>query len=227
MENILSEGLKNITTTGGLTVGHALTGLSVSFILTFFLALIYKKLHSDKEDCHVIMQSMIFISIILAGAMMIIGNNLAIAFGLVGAVSIIRFRTSVRSYLDMSFIFVSIVVGMASGLGFYFIAFLIAAFVGLLMLILNHFKFGMSPPSVKGYQITFFVKNERLDEEILKSIPGLEPFDIRFNEYRITKSTKKVKFTVFVENDEQFATFIKSLEERFKDSKYELAVIAL
>ncbi len=227
MNNILTEGLKNITTTGGLTVMHALTGLTVSFVLTFFLALIYKKNHSDKEDCHVIMQSMIFISIILAGAMMIIGNNLAIAFGLVGAVSIIRFRTSVRSYLDMSFIFVSIVVGMASGLGFYFTAFLITFFVGGLMLILNYFKFGMSPPSVKGFEISLFVKGEPLDEETLKKLPGFENYEIKFNEYKITKNTKKIKFTVYVENRDEFDVLIKSIEERFKDSRYELAVIAL
>jgi hypothetical protein len=50
---------------------------------------------------------------------MLIGDNLARSFGLVGAVSIIRFRVAVKPPMDMAFIFLIIVLGMACGLGFY------------------------------------------------------------------------------------------------------------
>ena len=46
----------------------------------------------------------------------VIGNNLARAFGLVGAMSIIRFRTAVRDVQDIVFIFFALAVGMAAGM---------------------------------------------------------------------------------------------------------------
>ena len=111
------------------TLIKCLKGLCLAGFHNFWLAEVYKIMNKSKRDNFVMMQSMVFISVILAGAMMVIGNNLAVAFGLVGAVSIVRFRMNVGSILDMSFIFLSIVIGMACGLGFYFIATIIAAIV--------------------------------------------------------------------------------------------------
>jgi len=61
--------------------------------------------------------SITILTIITALVIMVIGNNLARAFGLVGAMSIIRFRTAVRDTLDIIFIFYALAIGMASGVG--------------------------------------------------------------------------------------------------------------
>ena len=121
---------------------NCLKGLGLAALHNFWLAEIYKIMNKSKRDNYVMMQSMVFISVILAGAMMVIGNNLAVAFGLVGAVSIVRFRMNVGSILDMSFIFLSIVIGMACGLGFYFIATVIAVFTGVIMICIHFSSFG-------------------------------------------------------------------------------------
>ena len=94
---------------------NCLKGLGLAALHNFWLAEVYKIMNKSKQNNHLMMQSMVFISVILAGAMMVIGNNLAVAFGLVGAVSIVRFRMNVGSIMDMSFIFLSIVIGMACG----------------------------------------------------------------------------------------------------------------
>ena len=225
MQNELVKHLDEYSLAGSLTLGHAVLGLSVAFLLTFILALIYKVIHREKEDCHVIMHSMIFISVILAGAMMVIGNNLAIAFGLVGAVSIIRFRTAVRNYIDMSFIFVSIVVGMASGLDFLTIAVLITVFVGALMLLLNFFKFGMAPPSFSEYILTLEIKGEApFSKELFEEIEGSENFKGSFIEYRTLKNRQRIKYKITVSDNTAFEEYIRALDEKFKDSKYDLTI---
>ncbi|MBQ7746533.1 MAG: hypothetical protein IJT92_03675, partial [Spirochaetia bacterium] len=71
---------------------NCLKGLGLAAFHNFWLAEVYKLMNRSKQNNYVMMQSMVFISVILAGAMMVIGNNLAVAFGLVGAVSIVRFR---------------------------------------------------------------------------------------------------------------------------------------
>ena len=219
-------GIRNLPVAGDLTLIHCLAGLTISFVLTFILARIYKKIHSKKDDCHTIMQSMIFLSVILAGAMMVIGNNLAIAFGLVGAVSIIRFRTAVSSFLDMSFIFVSIVIGMAGGLGFYFLAFIIAAFVGILMLVLNHFKFGMTPPTVREYEITLFVKDSEMTQDVIHELVESIGTSIKFLEYKSMNKKKKFKFSLFINNRLQLEEFEKSICEKFKKTKFQMSIMA-
>lgn len=228
MPNILTEGIANGVThfpvAGDLTLIQCLTRLFTAFALIFILARIYKKIHSKKDDCHTIMQSMIFISVILAGAMMVIGNNLAIAFGLVGAVSIIRFRTAVSSFLDMSFIFVSIVVGMASGLGFYFLAFVITVFVGVLMLVLNHFKFGMSPPSVREYEVTLLVRDLEMTQELIYDLIDSIGTPIKFLEYKSMNKRKKFKFSLFINEKSQLGEFEKTICAKLKNTKYQLSI---
>ena len=57
----------------------------------------------------------IFICVIVAMVIMIIGNNLARAFALVGALSIVRFRTVIKDTKDIAFIFWSLAAGMGAG----------------------------------------------------------------------------------------------------------------
>ena len=54
--------------------------------------------------------------------LLVIGNNLARAFGLVGAMSIIRFRTALKDPQDIVFVFFALAIGMAAGVGMYAIA---------------------------------------------------------------------------------------------------------
>ena len=72
---------------------------------------------------------------------MIIGNNLARAFALVGALSIIRFRTVVKDTKDTAYIFWSLAVGMAAGTGSYFLAIsgtIIITFIAFALYITNY-----------------------------------------------------------------------------------------
>jgi uncharacterized membrane protein YhiD involved in acid resistance len=68
---------------------------------------------------------------------MVIGNNLARAFGLVGAMSIIRFRTPIKEAMDIVYIFFSLAIGMAAGVGLHMVAVLGTIMVGCILLILT------------------------------------------------------------------------------------------
>jgi uncharacterized membrane protein YhiD involved in acid resistance len=74
--------------------------------------------------------------------MMIIGSNIARAFSLVGALSIIRFRTAIKDSRDTGYIFSAITIGMATGTGMYIVAITYTVLFCLLMLGLNYYRFG-------------------------------------------------------------------------------------
>ena len=74
--------------------------------------------------------------------MMVIGNNLARAFGLLGAFSIIRFRTPVKDVKDTAYIFLSLVAGMAVGTNSYVIAIVSTLIVLVIIWVLHKSNFG-------------------------------------------------------------------------------------
>ncbi len=203
------------------TLIKCLKGLCLAGFHNFWLAEVYKIMNKSKQDNYVMMQSMVFISVILAGAMMVIGNNLAVAFGLVGAVSIIRFRISVGSFLDMSFIFLSIVIGMACGLGFYFIATIIAVFTGVLMLVIHFSSFGKKFfQNSMELEITISFPRSLLDkvqdrDEIMRTISQAGDQEMNFLEYKNKADMIEVVFRTVWQDISHIEKLEKYLGEKF------------
>jgi hypothetical protein len=80
--------------------------------------------------------------IIVSVIMLIIGSNIARAFSLVGALSIIRFRTAVKNPMDVGYLFFSMAVGMACGTQFYDIAIVTTFFISAVIIFLTVTNFG-------------------------------------------------------------------------------------
>ena len=74
--------------------------------------------------------------------MLIIGSNIARAFSLVGALSIIRFRNAVKETRDVGFLFMAMAVGMGCGTGFFIQATVFALFAGAMVYVLQRFQIG-------------------------------------------------------------------------------------
>ena len=96
--------------------------LILFFVLGLIISTVYKKTHKGLSYSQSFMVTNIFVTVIVCMVIMIIGNNLARAFALVGALSIIRFRTVVKDTKDTAYIFWSLASGMAAGTGSYFLA---------------------------------------------------------------------------------------------------------
>ena len=203
------------------TLIKCLKGLCLAGFHNFWLAEIYKMMNKSKRDNHLMMQSMVFISVILAGAMMVIGNNLAVAFGLVGAVSIVRFRMNVGSILDMSFIFLSIVIGMACGLGFYFIATVIAVFTGVLMISIHFSSFGKKYfKDSMELEITIEFPRSTLEkmpdkDQIMKAISESDDQEMTFLEYKSKSDSVEVCFRAVWKDITHVQRLEKILKEKF------------
>ena len=119
-----------------------LINLVLSFILGVLISLIYKKTHKGLSYSQSFMVTNIFVAVIVCMVIMIIGNSLARAFALVGALSIIRFRTVVKDTKDTAYIFWSLATGMAAGTGSYFIAIAGSIIISGIALMLFYTNFG-------------------------------------------------------------------------------------
>jgi uncharacterized membrane protein YhiD involved in acid resistance len=98
-----------------LSPAQATLSLLVAFALAFLWATIYRKTHSGIAYTRSFFFSLILISPIVAMIMMAIGSNIALSLGLVGSLSVIRFRTVVKDTKDMTFLFMAIAIGLTSG----------------------------------------------------------------------------------------------------------------
>lgn len=111
-------------------------------VLGFLLAYVYRYTHKGLSYSQSFTQTIFFVSIIVAIIMMVIGSSLAKAFALVGALSIIRFRTVVKDTRDIAFVFLALAVGMAAGTSNYFLAVISAGFMSALAIITYKLNFG-------------------------------------------------------------------------------------
>jgi hypothetical protein len=113
-----------------LSPGEALANLVVALFCGIFISILYRITYRGISYSGGYVISLIMLTLITALVIMVIGNNLARAFGLVGAMSIIRFRTAVKDTQDIMFIFFALAVGLACGAGMYAISITGTLFIG-------------------------------------------------------------------------------------------------
>ena len=97
-----------------------LVRILVAVLFGFAVALVYRFSHGRKQpDRLVFATTLILLSTLIAMVSMVIGDSVARAFGLVGALSIVRFRTVVDDTRDTAFVMFAVIVGMAAGTGLF------------------------------------------------------------------------------------------------------------
>ena len=90
----------------------------LSAICTFVVCKVYQTTHRGTSYSQSYIHSLFLMALCTGIVMMIIGSNIARAFSLVGALSIIRFRTAVKDVRDTAYLFFAVVIGMGCGTGF-------------------------------------------------------------------------------------------------------------
>lgn len=125
-----------------ITFGQMLGSLLVALVCGVLVSLLYRYASRGPSYSDSFAHSIILLTLITALVIMVIGSNLARAFGLVGAMSIIRFRTAIKDMQDIIFIFFALSVGLAAGAGAYSIALTGTVIVGVVVLLLMRSHFG-------------------------------------------------------------------------------------
>lgn len=98
-----------------LGIEEAALGLLLAFVLGQLVAGVYVYTHSGLSYSRAFVQSLVLLPLIIALGMMVIGNNIVIAFGLIGALAVIRFRNILKDTRDTVFVFWALVAGMGCG----------------------------------------------------------------------------------------------------------------
>ena len=120
--------------TSSFSLIDSLIGLLVSFAIGYFIYLVYKKTFSGVLYSHTFNISLIVMSMATAVIIMGISSNVLLSLGMVGALSIVRFRTPIKDPMDIVYIFWAIVTGILCGAGFIPLAIISAICIGLVLI---------------------------------------------------------------------------------------------
>lgn len=116
---------------------RVLIALSITFLIGLYIFFVYRLVTKNAFYFKNFNISMTIISVVTAGIILAMQSSIVISLGMVGALSIVRFRTAIKDPLDLLFLFWSIGTGIICGAGLYEIAIILAVFVTVGILFLN------------------------------------------------------------------------------------------
>ena len=128
------------TSGGDLSAGTIALRLGVAAVIAAFIFLSYRLSHSGSVYSAKFNVTLAALTVITTTVMIVIGNNIALSLGMVGALSIVRFRTAIKDSRDTIYIFWAIVVGICCGAGDYLVAAAGSAVVFLLLLLFGRIR---------------------------------------------------------------------------------------
>lgn len=178
IESIFAQAASN----SELTLVHALLTILISIALGAIISFTYMKTQPMYNQSFTL--TMIVLPAIIAVIILLIGNNIARAFSLAGAFSIIRFRSAPGDPKDIAFVLFTMAAGLACGVGSFGYAVLFTIALCSLMFFLKAIKFGAKKSAQKLLKVTI---PENLGYE--------EAFDEIFKSFKIDYELRKVRTT--------------------------------
>ena len=128
-----------------ITYRSVAIALLVTFVLGMYIFLVYRVLTRKTFYSRNFNISLVTIALITAAIIVTIQSSVVVSLGMVGALSIVRFRTAIKDPMDLSFLFWSISIGIICGAGFAFFAVLLSLAVTFALLFLDRLPVAKAP----------------------------------------------------------------------------------
>lgn len=137
MKNLLAQ---LIAESGNLSTGDIVLRILAAAVISGAIYLSYWYTHSGTAYSKKFNVSLVTLTVLTATVMTVIANNIALSLGMVGALSIVRFRTAIKDSRDTTYIFWTIVVGICCGSGDFLVAGIGSAVVFVVLLLLGRVR---------------------------------------------------------------------------------------
>ncbi len=155
------DALQGTTLTPNFTIGDIIITLAITFVISLFIYYIYKRTYSGVLYSKNYNLTLVVVAMVVSALIMAISGSLALSLGMVGALSIIRFRTPIKDPKDIAFLFWAISVGIINGVGLFKLSIVASILVGLVLVF-------FSKRWVFRKQHLLVLKFEKLDNAVLK-----------------------------------------------------------
>ena len=196
-----------------INIETVILSMVIATAIGFAISLVYKTTFKGVSFISSFLPTLVLLPVITSVVILVIGSNLARAFGLVGALSIIRFRTPIKDPKDISFIFIALVEGLAVGSQNYHIAMISTAFVLVLAYVMDALGYGLYSNS--NYFLTILIEKSAFVEEEVSNLlkKATKTFELSsMNTSFSSEDQLRVTYKLNLKDDKK-KDFIKQLEE--------------
>lgn len=181
--------------TGSISVQSILLAVGTAFLISMFILFVYKKTFTGVIYSKSFSLSILLLSLVTTLIIQTISSNITLSLGMVGALSIVRFRTAVKEPVDTAFMFWAITAGIMAGANLYIAAIIGTLVVGLLFFLC--YSFGMR----LGNKYLVILK---YDEDIAPKVEkALENIKFRVKSRSINKGMIEYTFEVELTSENQ------------------------
>jgi len=203
-QDIVKKSFSNLDFSSTLSISDIGVVLFMTFLIGMFIFYIYKKTFQGVLYTQSYNVSLVMVAIVTSLVIMTISSNFILSLGMVGALSIVRFRTAIKDSMDIVFMFWAISVGIANGAGFFKISVTGSIFIAIILFILTKYKSASAPYLL----IINYHDDSHIDiiEYIKKEIG-------KYNLKAKTVANDNVELTVEIRIDNDDTSFVNKLSK--------------
>lgn len=187
-------------------LGVAIT-IVLSFIIGLFIFQVYKKTYQSVVYTRSFNISLVMMTMITSLVIMAVTSNIILSLGMVGALSIVRFRAAIKDPMDIVFMFWAIASGIVTGAGLYSLAIVGSLAIGIILYI-----FSLNTTSETPYLLIVGFKEDKAEREILALIKNnVDKYIVRNK----TVESDRIELTIdlrFKDNELEFVTDLKKIQ---------------
>lgn len=136
-QDIFKKSFLDLATLSDLSVIGVFVSFGLTLVIALFIFQIYKATFRGVVYNHSFNTSLVLLALVTTMVIMTISSNIVLSLGMVGALSIVRFRAAIKDPRDIVFMFWSIASGIASGAGMHVLAIGGSLFIGIVLLIMS------------------------------------------------------------------------------------------
>ena len=202
LKNIIMDNLTQMELVSKLSIENLLLVMGTTLLAGLLIYFTYKYFYRGGVYSENFGLLLVFVAMTIAFIIVTISSNLVLSLGMVGALSVVRFRTAIKDPLDVGFLFLSIAAGLTAGAGLFFIAIVGTAIVCMVFVAMNYLG-----KRVKTYLL--IVQCDENAVEAVKDVLSKTKTSIK----TINSSQDRVELTYSVRiSDESFVSDVRAVE---------------
>lgn len=189
-----------------LTPAVVALAMVFAFAVGLIIAFVYKRCYRGVLYSPSFAITLIMMTLITTPVVMCIGSNVALSMGMVGALSIVRFRTAVKDPLDTAYMFWALTMGIVLGAGQYLIALVVVALISVILFLLNILQF--SNPN--AYLLVLHYDEDAeydITQQLRRSVKHR-----RLRSKTVTRSGAEMTYEVRLDNKQDLVALMLNIE---------------
>lgn len=206
IKDVIKDSVLETLRMGDLFVSDIIMALMFASLLGIYVYFLYQftaKNELNNRDFH---KTLALLPLITAGILLAMQSNLVVSLGMVGALSIVRYRTAVKNPMDLAFLFLSISVGIIVGTGIYKLAILTVAFFTVMLFLINCL------PAMRAPCLLVVCAEKELQEALAEQIIRKRCSRIKLRNRMLHAQGLELMWEVYASTDMQLVRELYELE---------------